>query len=101
MPTNRPRTEMTTDAWVELTVCGGLLEAQLLQTRLEYGGIEVLLKYETAARLFGLTLDGLGKIRVMVPQSQWDDALEILSAPPVEAGDDEPPASSPPAVPAG
>lgn len=95
MPSDRVPLETRQDPWQELTVCGGLLEAQLLQTRLEGSGMRVQLRYETAARLFGLTLDGLGKIQVLVPQSQREDALEILNAPEVEEEDDTPTPGTP------
>jgi len=95
MPSDRVPGKTPPDPWLELTVCGGLLEAQLLQTRLESSGIRVRLKYETAARLFGLTLDGLGKIQVLVPQSQREDALEVLNAPEVEEEDDTPSPDTP------
>ncbi len=68
-------------AWVELTTCAGMMAAQLLQMRLESAGIPVLLRYETAARLFGITLDGLGRIQVMVSQGLYDDALAVLNEP--------------------
>jgi hypothetical protein len=78
------------DHWEELTVIGGLVPAQLFKTRLESAGIPVLLNYESAARLFGLTLNGLGKIRVMVPQSRRAEAEAVLAEPALDpAGEGE------------
>lgn len=59
----------------------GQLEAQVIKTKLESAGIPVLLKYESAGLVFGLTVDGLGEVQVQVP-AQWEDsARELLNEP--------------------
>lgn len=56
----------------------GQLEAQIIKTRLESDGIPVLLSYESLGIVCGLTIDGLGEVRVMVPESLAQEAREIL-----------------------
>ncbi len=54
------------------------LEAQIIKGRLESEGIPVLLSYESAGLVYGITVDGLGQVKVMVPQDLAEDAKEIL-----------------------
>jgi hypothetical protein len=54
------------------------LEAQIIKGRLESEGIPVLLRYESAGLVYGITIDGLGQVRIMVPQHLADEAREIL-----------------------
>ena len=56
----------------------GQLEAQIIKTRLESEGIPVLLSYESLGIVCGLTIDGLGEVRVMVPEALAQEAREIL-----------------------
>jgi hypothetical protein len=55
------------------------LEAQIIKGRLESEGIPVLLRYESAGLVYGLTIDGLGQVKVMVPQRLAKEAKEILA----------------------
>jgi|GEM_PF-729951 len=68
-------------------VAYGQLEANVVKTRLESEGIPVILQYESLGIVFGVTADGLGQVKVMVPQSLEADARAILEASAV--GDDE------------
>jgi len=54
------------------------LEAQIIKGRLETEGIPVLLSYESAGLVYGLTIDGLGEVKIMVPQHLAEEAEEIL-----------------------
>ena len=54
------------------------LEAQIIKGRLESEGIPVLLSYESAGLIYGLTIDGLGEVKIMVPQHLAEEAKEIL-----------------------
>jgi len=45
----------------------GLTRAQLVKGYLEEHGIPVLLKYESVGPVIGLTVDGLGAVRLLVP----------------------------------
>lgn len=54
------------------------LEAQVIKGRLESEGIPVLLSYESAGLVYGITIDGLGEVKVMVPGHLAEEAREIL-----------------------
>ena len=62
-----------------VTVCTAkYMEAQIIKGRLESEGIPVLLRYESAGLIYGLTIDGLGEVKIMVPQRLAEEAKEIL-----------------------
>jgi hypothetical protein len=54
------------------------MEAQIIKGRLESEGIPALLSYESAGLVYGLTVDGLGEVKIMVPQHLAEEAKEIL-----------------------
>ena len=54
------------------------MEAQIIKGRLESEGIPVLLSYESAGLIYGLTIDGLGEVKIMVPRHLAEEAREIL-----------------------
>ena len=64
-----------------VTVCtaSGQLQAQVFKTKLESAGIPVLLDYESAGVVLGITVDGLGEVRVMVPEDLAEEARALLS----------------------
>jgi hypothetical protein len=62
-----------------VTVCTAkYMEAQIIKGRLESEGIPVLLSYESAGLVYGLTIDGLGEVKIMVPKHLAEEAREIL-----------------------
>jgi hypothetical protein len=62
-----------------VTVCTAkYMEAQIIKGRLESEGIPVLLSYESAGLIYGLTIDGLGEVKIMVPKRLAEEAKEIL-----------------------
>ncbi|MBN2187151.1 MAG: DUF2007 domain-containing protein [Dehalococcoidia bacterium] len=54
------------------------MEAQILKGRLESEGIPALLSYESAGLVCGLTVNGLGEVRILVPKHLANEAKEIL-----------------------
>jgi len=54
------------------------MEAQIIKGRLESEGIPVLLSYESAGLVYGLTVDGLGEVKIMVPEHLAEEAKQIL-----------------------
>jgi len=54
------------------------MEAQIIKGRLESEGIPALLSYESAGLVYGLTVDGLGEVKIMVPEHMASEAKEIL-----------------------
>lgn len=65
----------------------GELEANVIKSHLECEGIPVMLQYESAGRVFGLTVDGLGEVRILVPQELAEEARQIIK--PREFGEAE------------
>jgi len=58
----------------------GELEAEAIRTALESAGIPVQIKMESVARLIAVTVDGLGKVEVLVPPARLEEARNILAA---------------------
>jgi hypothetical protein len=56
----------------------GMLGAQVVKGKLESAGLPVLLKYESFGQVLGLTVDGLGLVKVQVPADVAEDALALL-----------------------
>ena len=52
--------------------------AQIYKSKLEAAEIPVLLKYEALGLVYGLTVDGLGAVDILVPAPYADDARAIL-----------------------
>jgi hypothetical protein len=63
----------------ELLAVEGSMEAEIIKSKLESYEIPVLLQYEAAGRIFGITMDGLGKVRIMVPQDLLEEAKKVLA----------------------
>ena len=63
---------------VTVYIASGQPEAQIIKGRLESHRIPVLLKYESAGIVFGLTIDGLGQVSVQVPADLAQEAKEII-----------------------
>ncbi len=69
----------------EVYVSQGHLGAHVARSKLEAAGIPAILKYDSASLIFGLTVDGIGRVRVLVPAQLAEEARVILEeAPPVE-----------------
>ncbi len=70
---------MTTEPnLVCVRTCQGLDLAQIYKSKLEAMEIPVLLKYESVGLIYGITVDGLGQVRVMVPEPYADEAAALL-----------------------
>lgn len=80
----------------ELTVVyvsQGLLPAQVVKTKLETADIPVMLSYESLGPILGITVDGLGEVRVLVPAGCADEARAIIEEVEEEA-ESQPPAAN-------
>jgi len=64
---------------VEVYTSQGHMRANAAKLKLEAAGIPAILSYESAGRIFGLTVDGIGEVRVLVPQERADEAMVILA----------------------
>ena len=56
----------------------GPLQAEVMKGKLEAAGIPVLLRYEAIGRILGLTVDGLGRVEVLVPLEFEEAARDVL-----------------------
>jgi hypothetical protein len=66
----------------ELTVVyveQGLARAHVVKGKLESAGIPVLLDYESAGPAMGIMVDGLGRVRILVPADRADEARSLLA----------------------
>lgn len=54
-------------------------EAQIIRARLENEGIPAALSYESASIVYGLTIDGLGEVRILVPEAHYEQARAVLA----------------------
>jgi len=68
---------------------GTHLEAEVMKSHLESEGIPSILRYEGAGLVYGLTYDGLGDARVMVPAHLAAAAKEVLRPQEPTVTDDE------------
>jgi len=66
--------------FVSIYSAAGLLEADMLKGFLEAQGLKVILCQESVGRTLGLAAGTLGKVDVMVPEEQVNDAKELLNA---------------------
>ena len=69
---------MSTEEQLVTVYVARQMEAQIIKGRLESEGISVLLSYESAGLVYGITVDGLGEVKVMVPRCLAEEAKEIL-----------------------
>ncbi len=67
----------------------GEAEANGIRTVLEAAGIPCEIRTEAAARLFPVTVDGLGAFRILVPDDCLDEARQVLDNPPEPATSDD------------
>jgi hypothetical protein len=75
------------DQLVTIYQAMGLPEAEIVKGRLEVEGILAILEYESIGSVYGLTINGLGQVRVQVPAKYADRAREIISAEAETEGD--------------
>ncbi len=73
MPRQRHHPGLTT-----VCITQGLLKAHVIKARLELAGIPVLLDYESAGPIIGITVDGLGEVHILVPTGNIDEAQALL-----------------------
>ena len=55
----------------------GQIEAHIIKGKLESEGIPAALQYES--EVFAITVDGMGAVRILVPEPLADKAREIIA----------------------
>jgi len=63
---------------ITVYIAQGHLLAEMIKAKLESAGIPVLLDYESIGRVYGLTVDGLGEVRIKVPEALAEEARELV-----------------------
>jgi hypothetical protein len=56
----------------------GLIKAQVIKAKLEAAGISALLDYESVGPVIGITVDGLGEVRVLVSNEDAEEARHLI-----------------------
>lgn len=64
--------------FVEIHTVQGELTAHAIKSHLESEGIPVLLQYESVGAVYGLTVNGLGEVKILVPQDFLEEAKQII-----------------------
>jgi hypothetical protein len=59
----------------------GVMEAESIRSMLEAAGIPVELRMEAATRLYAVTVDGLGAVRIAVPADRLEEARVLIETP--------------------
>jgi len=72
--------------FVVIETVQGQLTADVVKSLLESAGIPVFLQCESAGRIYGLVIDGLGAVKVLVPQEFAEEARKLIK----ETKDDTP-----------
>jgi hypothetical protein len=65
--------------WAKVHTAANILDANLIKGKLESEEIPVMLKYEVAGQIYGITVNGLSEVRVFVPREMQKEAAEILN----------------------
>jgi hypothetical protein len=66
-------------------VANGQIEAQQVQAFLQAAGVASVLRGESLSKTHGLTLDGLGRVEIIVARTDADRARALLGS--AEAGE--------------
>lgn len=70
---------MTDDPWSVVFTAAGMAQANIITGRLETEGIPTRLKYEAAGAIYGITINGLGEVKILVPAEDLARAGAVLN----------------------
>jgi hypothetical protein len=65
--------------WVTVHKTNGITDAEILKNMLESFGIPARVSYESAGRIYGLIVDGMGVTALLVPENRAREAQDILA----------------------
>ncbi len=66
------------EKWVVVSYPKTPAEASIVKGLLESEGIPVFVQQEAIGKVHGITMDGLGQIKILVPAGRKHEAEEIL-----------------------
>lgn len=78
------RSEPVPDPDVPMKVvhtANGELEANTLRATLEAAGIPAVLRFEAVTKFFAVNVDGLGAVKILVPEDRLDEARAVIETP--------------------
>jgi len=70
--------------FVVIKIVQGEMSANIIKSHLESEGIPVYLKYESAGIIYGITVDGIGEVKILVPEECAEEAKKIIEPMDVE-----------------
>lgn len=70
---------MENERWVCVHKTSGLNNARIIEGRIRTEGIPTKLKYDIAGTIYGITIDGLGEVQILVPESYRQVVKKILT----------------------
>ena len=65
--------------WALIHTAQGESEALVIRSMLEDSGIPVKTAKESAGRIFAIQMDGLGEVRIFVPEDRAEEAKTLLN----------------------
>ncbi len=71
---------MEDDEEVQVARVSGRVAAEPVLAALRASGIDARMRGEAAGELYGLTMDGMGEVAILVRKSQADAARDLLNA---------------------
>jgi hypothetical protein len=75
--------------FVVIKIVQGEPVANIIKAHLESEGIPVYLKYESAGIIYGITADGIGEVRILVPKNLAEEAKQIIEPIEIEKTQEE------------
>jgi hypothetical protein len=77
---------------VDVYHASGEVEAYIIKGKLEANGIPCILRSNAAPSVYVFTVDGMGEIKVSVPESMAEDARQVIEdeSPLLDEGEDAP-----------
>jgi hypothetical protein len=70
---------MDEEKWEIACTASGMTNANIVLGRLTTEGIPTKLKYEAVGAIYAITIDGLGKVEILVPARDMERVREILA----------------------
>ncbi|MGZ6193464.1 MAG: hypothetical protein ACXWME_12335, partial [Syntrophales bacterium] len=70
---------MDEEKWEVACTASGMTNANIVLGRLTTEGIPAKLKYEALGAIYAITIDGLGKVEILVPSRDMERVREILA----------------------
>lgn len=69
-----------TENWVVVHTAAGVLQAEIIRGLLEAADIPARTRQESAGAIYALTVGPLGEVEVLVAETQYAAALEVMRA---------------------